>query len=116
MKPVKIAGAHVRYVAPKSWDAEANGECDDLWVRKADGVCESAWRPSPLELQQLNAGASVVLTVFGGQPPVSLNVEGVEWLACTDCRHRQEVLKGARPESCPNCGVVFTWGPEGVAS
>ncbi len=40
-----------------------------LWARRAPwGDCESAWEPTPEELALLNAGASIVLRVYGGQP------------------------------------------------
>ena len=35
----------------------------------------SAWEPTPAELAVLVAGGHVVLSVVGGQPPVSLDVE-----------------------------------------
>lgn len=60
---------------PKDWDAEKMGPCCRLSVRVVDGRCESAWEPTPEELAALNAGASVILSVVGGQPPVALYVE-----------------------------------------
>lgn len=37
---------------------------------------QSAWEPTPAELELLNKGGSVILTVLAGQmPPVSLSVE-----------------------------------------
>jgi hypothetical protein len=38
----------------------------------------SAWKPSPEELKALNAGACVMLTCFGYQPPVALMVQKVK--------------------------------------
>lgn len=37
--------------------------------------CDSAWEPTPAELEMLNAGGSVVLRVVGWQVPVALYVE-----------------------------------------
>lgn len=73
-----ISGATHRLGAPKDWDKEANGKCGRLSVRVVDGVFSSAWEPTPAELEMLNAGASVVLHVVGGQPPVALTVERPE--------------------------------------
>ena len=55
-------------------------ECHSLVIRvgqDADGyyLMQSAWLPSPDELKRLNAGAAVVLTLYGSQhPPVNLQV------------------------------------------
>jgi hypothetical protein len=43
---------------------------------RIEGIAfSSAWEPTPAELAILKAGGHVVLTVFGGQPPVMLTVE-----------------------------------------
>jgi hypothetical protein len=94
MKPVVIEGANANPGAPKNWDPERDGTCGTLPIRvtssnlvgeeyigmpKANGSrvvkCESAWQPHPHELEALNAGAHIVLTVHGWQVPVSLRVE-----------------------------------------
>ncbi len=49
--------------------------CDPLPVRRVGETFASAWEPTPGELAALNAGASVILTVWGLHPPVSLHVE-----------------------------------------
>lgn len=75
MSPGNIRFATHAFGAPQSWDETKHGECGVLHVRKrANATCESAWYPSPEELARLNAGEPVILTVWGGQPPVSLNV------------------------------------------
>jgi hypothetical protein len=74
MTPTRINGATNTYVAPEGWDAEKDGECGKLPVRAEGRQFSSAWQPSPDELAMLNAGGCVVLTVFGGQPPVMLAV------------------------------------------
>lgn len=39
-------------------------------------VTESAWQPTPVELQTLMAGGSVVISLMmGGQPPMWVSVE-----------------------------------------
>jgi hypothetical protein len=75
MIPKRIAGATHVFGAPKGWNAEENGHCGQLVIRQAAGFLESAWEPTPAELAALNAGGHVVLSVFGGQPPVALSVE-----------------------------------------
>lgn len=60
--------------APAGWKPE-NGSCVGLAVRQEGPVWVSAWEPTPAELALLNAGGSVILSVYGGQPPVSLTVE-----------------------------------------
>lgn len=75
MIPRRIANATRRLGAPKDWDDTKNGACAALSIRDVDGACESAWEPDPAELAKLSRGASVVLRVWGGQPPVALYVE-----------------------------------------
>lgn len=70
----RINNATHRLGAPSDWD-ESKGKCHALSIRQTDGCCESAWEPTPEELQLLNAGGSVILRVRGGQPPVLLYVE-----------------------------------------
>jgi hypothetical protein len=71
----RIAGATHVYGAPKGWKPEEHGECGQLTVRQSGDFVESAWEPTPAELAMLKAGGHVVLSVFGGQPPVTLRVE-----------------------------------------
>jgi hypothetical protein len=75
MMPRRISGANVELKPPLGWDEAKQGKCVSLWVRRAPwGDCESAWEPTPAELEALNRGASIVLRVFGGQPAVALYV------------------------------------------
>jgi hypothetical protein len=75
MIPKRIAGTTHYLGAPKGWEPERDGDCSHLAVRQV-GVCfESAWEPTPGELATLAAGGSIVLSCFGGQPPVNLRVE-----------------------------------------
>lgn len=81
MFPGIIEGRNFCYTAP----AEVPG-CSDLHVRVAedDGIrtISSAWFPTPAELELLNQGAPVVLTIWGnGHPVVALGVKG---MALTD--------------------------------
>jgi hypothetical protein len=73
MIPRRITGANVEMKPPAGWDQDAVN-CASLWVRASQHegqlIVESAWEPTAEELAMLNAGGSVVLKVFGGQPPV----------------------------------------------
>ena len=75
-----ISGYHATPGAPPNWDP-SHGTCGVLPIRVlADSTgqpyaCESAWLPTATELEQLNAGGTVVLRVIGMQPPVTLYVE-----------------------------------------
>lgn len=74
----RIVGANLYLGAPKDWDAEKDGNCHGLAVRRVeDNVYQSSWEPTPEELAMLNAGGTVILSVVGGQPPVMLTVEQV---------------------------------------
>lgn len=76
MIPLRITDATHHLTAPAGWDEKTQGQCSRLHIRVTpDGVCESAWEPTPDELLALNAGGSVVLRILGGQPPVMLYVE-----------------------------------------
>jgi hypothetical protein len=76
MIPRRIVGATHHLAAPEGWDEASQGLCSRLHVRVLPkNVCESAWEPTPAELAALNAGASIILGVVGGQPPVMLYVE-----------------------------------------
>jgi len=67
--------------APRGWDPKRDGECGSLPIRverRGDGSiisCESAWSPTPRELEMLNAGGQIILHVVGWQVPVALRVE-----------------------------------------
>lgn len=75
MTPVRIADANLYFGAPKGWKPEDDGNCCHLAVRQIENVFQSAWEPTPGELELLNAGGKIVLSVVGGQPPVMLQVE-----------------------------------------
>ena len=75
-----IKGFTHTFKPPPDMSAE---KCSDLHVRaEMDDnnivVSQSAWEPTPDELNLLNAGGSIILHVWGGQPPVALTVEAQE--------------------------------------
>jgi hypothetical protein len=70
--------------APAGWKPEQQRECGFLAIRvfppnfeaaQRIDYCESAWEPTPAELEMLNNGGSIILRVVGWQPPVALYVE-----------------------------------------
>lgn len=75
----RIKGCTNTLGKPKGWDVSIQGNCVSLDIRviphEGSILCESAWEPTPEELQLLNSGGSLVLRIFGGQPPVQLYVE-----------------------------------------
>lgn len=75
MNPTKIPGANRILNPPRDWDFEHNGPCDALEVLDTGKFFQSAWVPDSLELACINAGAPVVLTIWGRQlPPASVSV------------------------------------------
>lgn len=74
----RIAGCTMELGKPADWD-DSKGECASLPVRVEQtnqGQClTSAWYPTKEELALLLAGEPVLLSVFGGHPPVWLRVE-----------------------------------------
>ena len=103
MIPRRILGAQHWLGAPAGWKPDKDGDCGHLAIRTAGdprrstGWCESAWEPTPRELEQLNAGGSVILRVIGWQPPVALYVEKTE--------HAFEPVEAVRvaPNICSVC-------------
>lgn len=67
MKPVKFEGMNCTYVAPGCGDLPTRQELTENRMSVT-----SVWKPSAEDLEVLNAGGCVCLTVLGGQPPVSL--------------------------------------------
>lgn len=67
MKPVKFEGTNCTYTAPGCEDLPTLREFED-----ERPTITSVWKPSAEDLEELNNGGCVCLTVLGGQPPVSL--------------------------------------------
>ena len=84
MIPRRIMGASHWLGAPAGWKPDKDGDCGHLAIRTVgdprhgSGWCESAWEPTPAELEQLNAGGSIILRVVSWQPPVAIYVEKAE--------------------------------------
>ncbi len=79
----RINGHNAYPGAPDGWKPEEDGECGHLAIKvttQGDKItyCESAWEPTPKELEMLNNGGHVILRVVGWQVPVALYVEGFE--------------------------------------
>jgi hypothetical protein len=81
MIPRRIRGASHYLGAPVGWRPEKDGDCSHLAIRthgdpiRGSGWCESAWEPLPDDLELIKAGGSIILRVWGWQPPVALYVE-----------------------------------------
>jgi len=79
----RIRGTTTVFGKPEGWDEARDGKCHGLAVRiEARGQsgqvqCVSAWEPTPTEVQILQAGGHVILTVTGMQVPVNLRVEAL---------------------------------------
>lgn len=80
MESKEIRFATHKLGPPPDWNTERDGVCGILSIRKRDNIYESAWYPSKDELKLLLKGEPVILTVWGGQPPVSINVNSGEQL------------------------------------
>lgn len=74
MIPARIEGTDIVIGAPPNWDERESGRCMGLPVRLTERGgnrwMESAWRPSPAELDALNRGACVLLMVSAAAHPV----------------------------------------------
>lgn len=83
MEIKRIEGATKTYGAPEDWKEDETGKCYGLpvleGVHAGMPVMISAWEPSPYELQQLIAGETIKLWIYGtSHPVVSLSVGPVE--------------------------------------
>ena len=74
MKPIQFNTMNRNYTGP---------DCRDLpvFVEEVDGhtECLSVWKPSRDELEILQEGGVVCLNVIGGQPPVAVWAEEVQF-------------------------------------
>lgn len=69
MTAVKFNGMNTVYTAPGCYDLPTMQSEDEASGRM---TVTSAWKPSEEDLEILNAGGCVCLSVIGGQPPVCL--------------------------------------------
>lgn len=78
MNSIKTKQTKVCLGAPRDWD-QSQLPCDSLWVDKTTlvgvPVVISYWKPTMWELQLLNEGSSVQLSIVGtNMPPVAVEV------------------------------------------
>ena len=84
MKPTKIAGATNCMKAPSNWKYPST-PCEDLFIRcvikQPDNMptVTSAWLPTKEELEALNKGCPILLTIITTQPlhPMMLSVGSI---------------------------------------
>lgn len=70
MEPTKIPGANRVLAPPPDWDYATDGKCSPLPVLYTGRFFQSAWQPSPEEIDCMRAGAPVIVTIWGqGLPP-----------------------------------------------
>lgn len=74
MLPGRIEGANAKLSQPSGWDTTTRGPVAALHVRKANTnagpVIMSAWFPSIDEINAIQAGAPVIITIVGSSQPV----------------------------------------------
>lgn len=105
----RILGANHYLGAPRNWDPEKDGDCGHLAIRTqgnprgGDGWCESAWEPTPAELEALNNGGSIILRIVGWQPPVAMYVEAQPREAVDE--PQVETGMSGKTTACPKCDL-----------
>jgi len=78
MLPIDFKEANFTFAKPEGWTDE---QCSDLRVWKGNDtegmpLIISAWKPSKEDLEALNNGQPLFLSVYGsGMPPVSIFTE-----------------------------------------
>lgn len=75
MQPIEHSTNNVKMLKPKDWDESTQGPCLDLKATVLPNCLVSFWKPSPEELEVLNANGSIALFIHGQQmPPVWVDV------------------------------------------
>lgn len=77
----RIAGATAYLGAPANWQPDKDGDCGHLAIRehgdprRGSGWVESAWEITPDDLEKLKEGRSLIVRIWGWQPPIALYVD-----------------------------------------
>jgi hypothetical protein len=71
MIPQYFHGAQRTLEAPQGWDHKVQGECGGLPVMRDGSALVSVWKPSAEELEMLNRGGGVVLSLLVSGHPVT---------------------------------------------
>lgn len=77
----RIRGATAYLGAPANWNKATSGDCGHLAIREhgnpraGDGFVESAWEITPDDIEKLREGASLIVRIYGWQPPIALYVD-----------------------------------------
>lgn len=75
MNPTHIPNANRRLGPPRDWDEERNGPCEVLELLDTGEFFQSAWVPDSQEVACIQAGAPIVVTVWGrSHPPIAVAV------------------------------------------
>lgn len=75
MNPTHIPNANRRLGPPRDWDEARNGPCEVLELLDTGEFFQSAWVPDSQEVACIQAGAPVVVTVWGrSHPPIAVAV------------------------------------------
>lgn len=69
MQAIMFKEATNIYKAPKGHDPEKDGEIFDLPVMDDGHALTSVWKPTPEELDILNKGGGISLSIIGRQQP-----------------------------------------------
>lgn len=60
------------------YELQGGTEDNSLWVeRGSHDTISSVWEPTPEERESIANGHNIQLTIYGGQPPVSMSVVNV---------------------------------------
>lgn len=98
----KIDGATRELGKPPNWDQATQGPCLALPVRDDGPIMQSAWYPSPEEIEAMQRGCPVILTVWGrGHPPVNVGVSPTPSAAEQMCDHGKTAAEG-----CLTCAAA----------
>lgn len=111
MNPGKIAGANHIFGKPADWDESIKGSCAPLPtlnspLPQGGSVLQSAWFPSPEEMEAMLQGCPVLLNVYGkNHPVVAIGVAPTPDAAEMMCDHGHTVAEG-----CAACGALVPAG------
>ena len=70
MNSIPLEKPDRRLGAPPNWNHETDGICHTLEIWDREGFMISGWKPTPAELEKLNAGEPLFLHIQGRVHPV----------------------------------------------
>lgn len=93
MEAYHFEGANIVMNAPKSWDADAHGECRSLYAHKStDDVFTTVWAFTDEERARIASGENLAVSCVGGLPPMAMQLTDLKPAGQPSAGFRGELL------------------------